>query len=678
MKDKKVTGTEILLVLLVSVILSNGEIAGTFSPFVVAFSSALGGISLGVSLVGAVVGFAFFGKMMTSLNYIVVILFLCALEILSASLKWKISPLKKATLTGVLMLVSDILIAPWSGFEIGRIAVILAGGALCGVLSFYFNYLKTKTASKDWIRPTAMQYAALSVTFLAAVTALSAFDIWIFNAGRIFGILAVTLVGRRSVKETAVCGALVTAGVALGNYEYAQSCIFIAVSAIVFASLFEYGKLKAYLLFSAFNFFSMLTVGVNIYSVGFFIDSLVAVLISVFIKYSPETLKGAYSSSEYACEKLLCAADAVEKVEDSINKVASVLDKKTAKNTDWIYEKASGVVCRNCDKNMYCWQENYDRTANAMCLAVKEFDKKTTLNTSDLPDYLKMNCPKNAEFLSELNGFYNSYLADSRATRKLMSQRKIMLNQLELAREMFIKVGNDLVKEQGEQQRRFDVEIEVASKPASGNVSGDCYNTFYSDDGVFYFCLFDGMGKGKRAALDSNFLSKVVTELMGTGIEMNTVMKTANDCMLVKSGDESFSTADIIKIDLKNGKTEIIKAGSAPTYFISKGKATKIATKTFPLGMFSGVQTEKTEICADANDIFVLSSDGAGDILKILESSSTTNTEILAENLYEQARKNNEKNADDISIAVIKLKKFAKITNNKQFLTENTVYNTKI
>ena len=165
------------------------------------------------------------------------------------------------------------------------------------------------------------------------------------------------------------------------------------------------------------------------------------------------------------------------------------------------------------------------------------------------------------------------------------------------------------------------------------------------------------MGKGKRAAVDSNFLSKIVGELAETGLQMDTVMKTANDCMLVKSGDESFSTADILKINLKSGKAEIIKAGSAPTYFISKGEVTKIATKTFPLGMFTGTQSEKTVISTDVGDIFVLSSDGAGDISSFLENSTTTNTEILADGILNFVKKNNEAYKDDVCIAVIKLKK---------------------
>ena len=657
MKRKKVTGTELLIVLLISVILSNGEIAKSFSPFTAAFASTLGGVGLAASLVGTVIGFAFFGKITASLNYVAVILFLCAYEILSSSFKWKTPPMKKALITGSLMLVCDVLIAPWNGFEVARIISILINSLLCGAMSYYFNFLKTRLSPKFWIRPTKADYTALSIAFLSAITALASFDIWLFNAARIAGILAVALASRKSVSAAAVCGILVTAGIALGNYEYASSCTFITVSAIVLASLYEYGKIKSISVFLCVNFLSMLIIGIDVYTVGFFIDSLIGTAVSLFIKYSPEGINQGWSSTQYAYNKLLAAADAVGEVESSINKVANLLDKKTAKNTDWIYEKASGVVCRNCEKNMYCWQENYDRTVLAMNNAVRQYDKKTSLTTADLPDYLKTGCTKATEFTNELNGFYSSFLADSRATRKLLAERKIMLNQLELAKEMFVSVSDDLMSEDMGEKNKLDTEVKVLVKPASGSVSGDCYNAFCDADGNFYFCLFDGMGKGKRAAVDSNFLSKIVGELAETGLQMDTVMKTANDCMLVKSGDESFSTADILKINLKSGKAEIIKAGSAPTYFISKGEVTKIATKTFPLGMFTGTQSEKTVISTDVGDIFVLSSDGAGDISSFLENSTTTNTEILADGILNFVKKNNEAYKDDVCIAVIKLKK---------------------
>lgn len=658
MKRKKVSGTELILVLLVSVILSNGSIINQFSPFAVALSSALAGIDIAVSLIGALVGFIAFGKFTASLSYIAVILFLCAYELLAWSFKWKLSILKKSILTSLTLLICDVFIAPWQGFEISRITMIIFNATICGLLSYTANFLLTNRQAKNWLRPNTKQLLFLGVAFTSIICALSSFEIWLLNAGIIAGMIVVLVLSRRSVSEVAVCGALTTAGVAIGNLPFANSCLFLAVGGIISAVLYKYGKLQSTLGFISVCLAGVLVTGIDVYTVGLLLDMLIAAAVSAVIKYSPDMLTTSnISSSEYAAGKLMSAAEAVNEVKDNINKVADMLDKKTAKNTAWIYEKASGVVCRTCDRNMICWQENYDRTAKAMALAVGQYDSKTSITTADLPEYLRTSCKRNAEFTDELNGFYSSYLADLRATRKLISQRKLIINQLDLAREMFVKVSDDLNTYSSPEAKTLATEVKVISQPASGRVSGDASNAFCDDDGNFYFCLFDGMGKGKRAAVDSNFLSNIIGELAGTGVDMDTVMKTANDCMMVKSGDESFSTADIIKINLKNGKTEIIKAGSAPTYFISNGVVTKIATKTFPLGVFTGTKSEKTVITAQEGDIFVLASDGAGDITALLECSKTTNTEMLAENLLDFAKKNNEEYKDDVSIAVIKLKK---------------------
>ena len=77
-------------------------------------------------------------------------------------------------------------------------------------------------------------------------------------------------------------------------------------------------------------------------------------------------------------------------------------------------------------------------------------------------------------------------------------QIKAFRRQLDLAKEMFIKVSSDLANFNEPKRLIYIPQVKVSVLPAE-KVSGDTYNAFCDDDGNFYFCLFDGMGQGKTA-----------------------------------------------------------------------------------------------------------------------------------------------------------------------------------
>ena len=655
MRNKKATFTELLLVLLVSVILSNGTIFNTLSPFSVAFLSALSGISAVASLLGGTIGFLVFGKFAEVLHSFVAMLFVLALGVFCESLKIKITPKRKAFFTGLIVIICDVFTSAFIAKGLFGVVLLIIDGVVCGFLSYSASFLVNKIKLSDLIRPDNKEIFFMSIGLFSTICALSSFELWFFNWGRILGMIVVLLFARKNMSEAVICAGITIGAIALGNLSFTYSTALLTVSAVVVFFFKQYGRFAQSLIFISISSIQMFILGIDVYSAGLFIDAMISAVICMFIKTSPEFfITDNFNACEYATKKLMSAADAVNEVKVNINKVAQMLDKKGAKNLDYIYEKASGIVCRNCDKNMSCWQENYNETARAMSVAVKQYNNKSLIKASDLPVYLQKNCSRCAEFAEECNGFYNSYLADLRASRKLLSQRKIMINQLDLAKEMFIKVSSDLANFNEPKRLIYIPQVKVSVLPAE-KVSGDTYNAFCDDDGNFYFCLFDGMGQGKRASVDSEFLSSVVGGLAVSGIEMETVMKTANDCMMVKSVDESFSTADVIKIDLSNGEAEIIKAGSAPTYLMTKNRVRKISTETFPLGVFSNTKPEKTNINVSAGDIFVIASDGAGDITEILEKTDTKNIEILADRILDFAKENNKNHTDDVSVALIKV-----------------------
>lgn len=151
-----------------------------------------------------------------------------------------------------------------------------------------------------------------------------------------------------------------------------------------------------------------------------------------------------------------------------------------------------------------------------------------------------------------------------------------------------------------------------ASQISSGRsrVSGDSYEVFSDARGGTYLCLSDGMGSGRRAAVDSAMACSLLVKLLRASIGLDAALKLINSSLIVKSREESFATIDLCRVDLYSGLAELVKAGAAAT-FIRKGKAVaSFESASLPIGMLGGTQLDRSRIRLSEGDIIVMVSDG--------------------------------------------------------------------
>lgn len=191
---------------------------------------------------------------------------------------------------------------------------------------------------------------------------------------------------------------------------------------------------------------------------------------------------------------------------------------------------------------------------------------------------------------------------------------------------------------------------------SEGTCSGDAYQSFYDGTGNFIVVLSDGMGTGKRAALDGTMSAGLAAKLMAAGFEADSTLKIVNSAMLLKSRDESISTLDIAKINLYTGETTVFKAGAAPSYARRKGKTIKIEKSSLPLGIIQDMEFEKISLKLFEGDILTLMSDGAADcpqevikeeLKKAVTAGIADFSESLAKKAYQSAKGTGK---DDITV----------------------------
>ncbi|MDD4414216.1 MAG: SpoIIE family protein phosphatase [Oscillospiraceae bacterium] len=211
----------------------------------------------------------------------------------------------------------------------------------------------------------------------------------------------------------------------------------------------------------------------------------------------------------------------------------------------------------------------------------------------------------------------------------------------------------------------FTVKSGIAQLNCSGErLCGDAYDTFIDGTGRWYAILSDGMGCGGRAAVDAAMASGLTSRLIQAGFGPNSVLRMVNSALMVKSGDESLSTLDILELDLFNGNIECRKAGASPTLLCSMGRVSRIEKSALPVGILRDIRAECSQDVLVDGDILLMCSDGVlGNGIEWVEDklrdydAKTMNLKAFAEDIATDARRIQSEHEDDITVIAVQVKR---------------------
>ena len=206
-------------------------------------------------------------------------------------------------------------------------------------------------------------------------------------------------------------------------------------------------------------------------------------------------------------------------------------------------------------------------------------------------------------------------------------------------------------------------EITIACE--GNKLAGDTSECFIDSYGRAVAIISDGMGSGGRAAVDSTMAVSLLSKLIKSGFGYDCALKIVNSALLVKSGDESLATVDLVSVDLFSGRAEFLKAGAPSTYVKRKGFVEPVGFSSMPAGILRGIEFGRSVLNIDADDYIVMVSDGAamGDdewLENELEGWNDPNPKLLAEHIANRARAHRlDGHDDDITVVAVKLRKSA-------------------
>ena len=225
----------------------------------------------------------------------------------------------------------------------------------------------------------------------------------------------------------------------------------------------------------------------------------------------------------------------------------------------------------------------------------------------------------------------------------------------------FIKAGDNF-KISFFEETEFSIEFSVEQVAVGKNkYCGDSYQYFVDERGYAHIILSDGMGNGKRAALDSLMTCSTLRKFIESGFGFNSALKLLNLSFAIKSKEETLATVDSCTIDLYTGEARFIKAGATSSYINTKGRILRFNSKSLPIGIIQGISFYSEEVLLSKGDVVVMVSDGATAcdldwISDELKEISKKDTKYIAKHILDLAKQKEDKeHLDDVTVIAFKI-----------------------
>ncbi len=156
-------------------------------------------------------------------------------------------------------------------------------------------------------------------------------------------------------------------------------------------------------------------------------------------------------------------------------------------------------------------------------------------------------------------------------------------------------------------------QLEVSQKSISAKEyprCGDSIAMFFDPKGNQFLVLSDGMGSGNSASLVSQIAVRTFRQLVTAGLEECTVLRLLNLLLSAETGNENFTTMDILKLHADTGMLELFKSGASSTITCRGQQVRRIASPTFPVGISAYTEPFRKQWSASPDDRILLLSDG--------------------------------------------------------------------
>ena len=347
----------------------------------------------------------------------------------------------------------------------------------------------------------------------------------------------------------------------------------------------------------------------------------------------------------------------------------SAAQQGSSREDDELYpllEDLMNRVCRACLFRRRCWEKEIHSHHRLILDLLSQAEEEGGIGMAHLPPAFQERCQQPELLVRGINTLKEVWQVNRFWERRLRDSRELVSSQLQgLSRVLFDLAQelerNGLFPAYSEEAPLYQLELGFAQKAGQNqDVCGDSYSFLELAPGVQGIILSDGMGKGSSAEEESKATVEMLKRLLEAGFQTDVVLRSVNSLLQLRSGEETFATVDMAKIDLGEGQLELLKIGAAPSY-VKRGKEVfKLGASSLPLGILSQLEVESHSKKLFPGDLLVMVTDGAGDmdgdttwLLSYLRRMESRSPQVLADGIVREAlRRNNGVLRDDLTVAV--------------------------
>ena len=311
-------------------------------------------------------------------------------------------------------------------------------------------------------------------------------------------------------------------------------------------------------------------------------------------------------------ERLKLSADALRSLCDTFS---SGTAPKKEENPAVVFDRAAEVVCRGCALRDLCWNKEYIATFNAFNDATPAILERGRAESGDFAPYFASRCIHFPQLVSAISTEVTALLLRRQYRRQLEAERQRTRGQYAQLSEL-VAQAMAAPDQQAEEGNTLAWDVAMGSTPKEGKrVCGDSVTYFKSDGSTLCLLLSDGMGSGREARRESQLTLRLTEQFLRSGIEAGAALRTINAALNIRSDEQgSFTTIDLLTVDLTDYQAALYKYGAAPTYIKRQGTVRRITGSALPAGLQDAVSpTPETRFPLEENTFVLMVSDGVAD-----------------------------------------------------------------
>ena len=155
----------------------------------------------------------------------------------------------------------------------------------------------------------------------------------------------------------------------------------------------------------------------------------------------------------------------------------------------------------------------------------------------------------------------------------------------------------------------------------------------------------------------------LAARLLTAGFSADNVLRLVNTALMVRAGEESLSTVDLLTVDLFTGGMTCRKAGAATSLLCSRGRVSRIDQTSLPVGILREVSFACETDRLTVGDTVLLCSDGVyqdgcGWVEEWLAQRGEEPPEAIAKAVVAEAvRRQPPHRGDDITAIAVRLER---------------------